>query len=105
MWGVKAELISENIFYYLAIATKTSRFVTCRVLPALRLTQLPVFSFSDRQGSAAPGTVITGPDAWYAKDYVGTEKHIYRLTETDLAELDAAVASVVASNVEIKVRH
>ena len=56
-----------------------------------------------RQGSAVPGTLIEGPDAWYAKDYAGTEKHIYRLSEQDLVELDAAVASVEASGIDIKV--
>jgi hypothetical protein len=38
-----------------------------------------------------------------AADYVGTEKHIYRLTEADITELDAAVAAVQASGIEIKV--
>ena len=56
-----------------------------------------------RQGSAVPGTLIEGPDAWYAKDYAGTEKHIYHLSEQDLVELDAAVASVEASGIDIKV--
>jgi len=37
-----------------------------------------------------------------AADYVGTEKHIYRLTEADITELDAAVAAVQASGIEIK---
>ena len=50
------------------------------------------------------GTVIEGPDAWYAKDYVGTERHIYRLTPDDIAELDAAVAAVQVAGIEIKVR-
>ena len=57
-----------------------------------------------RQGSAVLGTVIEGPDAWYAKDYVGTERHIYRLTPDDIAELDAAVAAVQVAGIEIKVR-
>ena len=59
--------------------------------------------FPFRQGSAIPGTLIAGPDAWQAKDYVGTEKHVYRLTDEDIAELDAAVAAVQAKGVEIKV--
>ena len=47
--------------------------------------------------------MIEGPDAWYAKEYVGTEKHIYRLSEQDLVELDAAVASVEVSGIDVKV--
>ena len=50
------------------------------------------------------GTVIEGPDAWYGKDHVGTERHIYRLTPEDIAELDAAVAAVQAAGMEVKVR-
>ena len=84
------------------MATLTSRLVARVQSPPPPRSSDPI-AFVRRQGSAVPGTVITGPDAWYAKDYAGTEKHIYRLTETDLVELDAAVAAVVASGIDIKV--
>lgn len=72
-------------------------------LDARCTTLLMRVSVARRQGSAVPGTLIEGPDAWYAKDYAGTEKHIYRLSEQDLVELDAAVAGVEASGIDIKV--
>ena len=58
---------------------------------------------SSRQGAVEPFTRVEGPSAWVAADYKDNEKWIYRLTPGDIAELDAAVTSVVASGKRIQV--
>jgi hypothetical protein len=56
-----------------------------------------------RQGSAVQGTIIESSDAWYSKDYAGTERYIYRLSSGDIFELDSAVSAIIASGIDIKV--
>lgn len=51
-----------------------------------------------------PGAPITGPSLWYARDLQSKpELFVYHLTETDIQELDAAIAAVAASGKELKV--
>ena len=51
-----------------------------------------------------PGTIIEGPDAWYAADYKDQpEKFVYVLKPQDIAELDAAVAKFLATGKDLKV--
>ena len=57
-----------------------------------------------RQGSVIPFTPIQGPDAWYAKDYVQSDKYTYKLTTADIDELDTAIALAKASKKDIKVQ-
>lgn len=56
-----------------------------------------------RQGSVIPFTSIRGPDAWLAKEYRHSERHIYNLSQQNVAELDAAVAAAKATGKAIKV--
>ena len=56
-----------------------------------------------RQGSVIPFTQIRGPDAWTAKEYKNSEKYIYRLAPSDIAELDRAVAAAKALGKPIQV--
>ena len=44
--------------------------------------------------SASPLTPLQGRSAWYASDYQNPESFAYRLTETDIAELEAAADNV-----------
>ena len=50
-----------------------------------------------------PFSVVEGPEAWKAADYQDQAEHIYVFTEDDVAELDAAIASVLARKLDIKV--
>ena len=58
-----------------------------------------------RQGHVEPFTVVEGPDAWTAADYRGTERHVYRLTPGDIAEVNAALATVKRRGLPIQVQH
>ena len=58
-----------------------------------------------RMGAVVPFSVVEGPEAWKAADYRDHALHIYVFTEDDIAELDAAIASVQARKLDIKVRH
>lgn len=51
-----------------------------------------------------PGRPITGPSLWYASDLQHKpELFVYQLTDSDLQELDEAVAAVAASGKDLKV--
>ena len=51
-----------------------------------------------------PGTPITGPSLWYAWDLQDKpDFFVYRLTDTEIQELDNAIALVVASKKDLKV--
>ena len=50
-----------------------------------------------------PFTPVQSPAAWYAADYRDSDAWIYRLTEEDLAEIEAAVAAVEASGANVQV--
>ena len=58
-----------------------------------------------RMGAVVPFSVLEGPEAWKAADYQDQAEHIYVFTEDDIAELDAAIASVQARKLDIKVKH
>lgn len=58
---------------------------------------------SRRQGSVIPFTPIQGPEAWLARDYRESERHIYRLTPEDISELDRAVSIATATGKAIQV--
>ena len=58
-----------------------------------------------RMGAVVPFSVVEGPEAWKAADYQDQAEHIYVFTEDDIAELDAAIASVQARKLDIKVKH
>lgn len=53
---------------------------------------------------AIAGSPLNGPFLWYATDYQSKpELWAYYLSEADIAELDAAVASVSSSGRDLKV--
>jgi len=43
-------------------------------------------------GSVEPGTLIEGPEAWYAKDYQGRSDWINHLTEQHVAGMTGGLA-------------
>ena len=51
----------------------------------------------------APFTVVEGPEAWVAADYVDPASYTYTLTAQDIAELDGAVAGVLRRGLAIQV--
>lgn len=52
-----------------------------------------------RQGSVEPYTLVEGPGTWYAADYQhNIDEWAVTLTPAHVAELNAAVAAVLASN-------
>jgi hypothetical protein len=51
-------------------------------------------------GSVQPFTTIEGPEAWTAADYKGRTDWINVLSETHVAELDAAVSGVIARGIK-----
>lgn len=57
---------------------------------------------TSRQGNAVPFTRIDGPDAWTAADYPNVEAVAHVLNEQQVAELDAAVAQVLATGKDLK---
>ena len=59
---------------------------------------------SGPQGSVEPFTLIDDPAAWTVADWNGRDDWIYHLTDTDLAELNAAVTAVQARGVREEVR-
>ena len=54
-------------------------------------------------GSVTDFSVVEGPEAWTAADYQDQSKYIYVLTDSDIAELDSAVAAVQERGLDIKV--
>ncbi len=58
-----------------------------------------------RMGAVVPFSVVEGPEAWKAADYQNQAEHIYVFTKDDIAELDAAIASVQARKLDVKVKH
>ena len=46
-----------------------------------------------RHLSSQPPREINGPSAWYGRDMVKTDKWLFRLTKTDISEIDQAIAS------------
>lgn len=58
---------------------------------------------SGPQGKVEPLTIIDDPAGWTANDYPNLDEHIYRLTEADVEELDAAVQKAEATEQEIQV--
>lgn len=56
-------------------------------------------------GKAEPLTIIDDPSAWLASDFPDPAKLAYVLTPEDISELDAAVATAVASGKEVQVKH
>ena len=61
-------------------------------------------SAANSQGNVKPFTPVEGPAAWYAKDYKNDDSWIYRLTDGDIKEVEAALEVAKASGKEIKVR-
>ena len=55
------------------------------------------------QGNVTPFTPVEGPSAWYAADFKDNDTWIYRLTDSDIQEIEAAVAAARATKKEIKV--
>lgn len=51
-----------------------------------------------------PFKPITGPAVWYAADFKDVNSLFYVLSESDLKELDAAVASVLEGGKKIQVQ-
>ena len=49
---------------------------------------------SDTGGSMAPLRLVRGPSAWYGRDLVDRDDWIYRLSDDDVDEIDAAVETV-----------
>jgi hypothetical protein len=47
---------------------------------------------------------VDGPSAWYASDYKNNEDWVYTLTPEDVEEIEAAVARVIQSGADVKVR-
>lgn len=54
-------------------------------------------------GRVTEFSVVEGPEAWTAADYQDQSKYIHVLTESDIAELDSAVAAVQERGLDIKV--
>jgi hypothetical protein len=55
-----------------------------------------------RQGQVVPFTLVEGPEAWTAAEYQDSSKYTYVLSETDVAELDAAVAGVAGRDIKAR---
>ena len=51
-----------------------------------------------------PFTLVEGPEAWTAAEYEDSSKYTYVLSETDVAELDAAVAGVAGRDIKARLR-
>ena len=51
-----------------------------------------------------PFSVVEGPEAWKAADYQDLSKFMYVFSDSDIAELDSAIAAVQARGLDIKVR-
>ena len=58
-------------------------------LPDHTLAELGYLGHSSSQ----PPREIKGPSAWYGRDMVKTDKWLFRLTKTDISEIDQAIAS------------
>ena len=54
-------------------------------------------------GAVEPFTVVEGPYAWRASDYQDQSKYIYVFSESDIAELDSAIAAVQGRGFDNKV--
>jgi hypothetical protein len=53
---------------------------------------------ASRQGSVEPYTLVEGPEAWYGVDYQNNiDQWAITLSETHIAELDAAIERVLAN--------
>jgi hypothetical protein len=51
---------------------------------------------ASRQGSVEPYTLVEGPEAWYGVDYQNNiDQWAITLSETHIAELDAAIERVL----------
>ncbi len=49
-----------------------------------------------------PFTVVEGPEAWTAAEYRNSDQYVYVLSTADVAELDAAVASVAGRDLKVR---
>lgn len=49
-----------------------------------------------------PFTVVDGPEAWTAAEYRNSDRYVYVLSTADVAELDAAVASVAGRDLKVR---
>ena len=56
-----------------------------------------------RMGAVTPFSVVDGPEAWTAADYQDRSKFTYTFNESDIAELDSAIAAVQERGSDIKV--
>lgn len=50
-----------------------------------------------------PLSVVEGPEAWKAAQYQDLSKFMYVFSDTDIAELDRAIAAVQEQGLDIKV--
>ena len=50
-----------------------------------------------------PFSVVEGPEAWKAAEYQDLSKAMYVFSDSDIAELDEAIAAVQERGLEIKV--
>lgn len=66
---------------------------------------VPIMRVCDasRMGNVVPFSVVEGPEAWTAADYKDPSQYIYVFSDTDLAELDAAVAAAAQLDKPIQV--
>ena len=56
-------------------------------------------------GEVKPYTLVDDPSAWNAADWAGKEQEFtYELSDADIEEVEAAVASVTAAGVAIQVQ-
>ncbi len=55
-------------------------------------------------GQVKPYTLVDDPSAWTAADWAGKEQEFtYELSDADIDEVEAAVASVTAAGIAIQV--
>ena len=60
-------------------------------------------SATKSQGNVTEFTPVEGPSAWYAADFKDDDTWIYRLTDSDIQEIEVAVDAVKATKKDIKV--
>ena len=56
-----------------------------------------------RMGAVEPFSVVEGPEAWKAADYQDHLKFMFIFGESDIAELESAIAAVQERGTDIKV--
>ena len=82
------------------LPSPTAMLSKCSSLPKAVVLMIFIFRTSGPQGKVVPLTIISDPANWKAADLRGHEaEYTYTFTESDISELQAAVAKLEARGI------